>query len=73
MTGRVRPASAPATSGIADRVEAQLDQVGVRGTASRRRRSSAVVAAVTVTHECRAWSVDSQKKSLFNREAEEAR
>ncbi len=29
ITGRRRPASAPATSGIADRVEPQLDQVGV--------------------------------------------
>jgi hypothetical protein len=64
---------------IADRVETQLDQIGVRHL-SRLRRRSAVVSAVTVTqtrvlvtsHQSSVTSRQShQKKSLSNREAEE--
>ena len=73
MTGRRRPASAPATSGSL--TESSRSSIrSASATASRCWRSSAVVAAVTVTQSSGLTSSESHiKKSLFNRGAEEAR
>ncbi len=68
MTGRRRPARAPATFGSLT-VSRRSSTMSATVTSSRLRRSSAVVGAVTVTQ----ISVRStNKKSLFNRQAEEA-
>ena len=74
ITGRAPAGQRAGDVRIADRVEPQLDEIGVARRASRRRRSSAVVGAVTVTQSswCRRH-VNTTKKSLFNRSAEEAR
>ena len=49
MTGRRRPASAPATSGSLTESRRSSTR-SASATSSRRRRSSAIVGAVTVTH-----------------------